>query len=347
MKKFFIIVTMAFIANVSMAQSGGIEAVKRFGYSLNQWCNSEGKYRYREDVIKECAGKRGIDCRVNDELMKEFVLLLNLEQKDTYTLEAYLGGFQATMRNGKIRVQITDVKTITNPSDNDECFIHVFCKIKMTMPGGKEHTFNDHFYIRKIGQKISKISPYQEQKNVQTGKTEVITNTSDISYDRIANGDYNSIEVSYGYSSHYPLNIGVSTNFSYFNIGLEYGQSLSNEPLDLVKHTNFATSEISGKHFYLMATPGIFLRRASIDCGLGAVFTSYKYQSVYSSNDKKRSTFMMKPKVTFHIPIPLNYSSKNEKMYISPHIGYQYVPKYGKLNCWEVGIGVRFRFETY
>ena len=55
----------------------------------------------------------------------------------------------------------------------------------------------------------------------------------------------------------------------------------------------------------------------------------------------------MKPKVTFHIPIPFGVSPREEVLYISPHVGYQYVPKCSALNCWEVGIGVRFRFETY
>lgn len=347
MKKFFIIFTMVFIANAAIAQNDGVDAVKRFGYSLNKWCDSNDP-RYREGVIKECAGRRGRECLVNDGLMREFVSLLDLGHQDTYMLDSYLRGFQSTMRNGNTRVQITDVKTITNPSFYDERFIQVSCKVTIKNPDGKENFYNDQFYIRKIGQnKISKISPYIEQKNEQTGRTEVVTNTSDLSYDRIANGDYNSIEVSYGYSSHFPLNIGVSANFSYVNIGVEYGQNFSKVPLDYVSHTNFATSEIAGKYFYLMGTPGVFLRRVSIDCGLGAVFTSYKYQSVYTTDSKKKATFMMKPKVTFHIPIPFNFSSNNEKMYISPHVGYQYVPKYGKLNCWEVGIGVRFRFETY
>lgn len=347
MKKILIVIAMVSITNVAMAQNDGIDVVNRFGCSLNRWCDSKDP-SYREDVIKECAGRGGRECLVNDGLMKEFVSRLNLGHQDTYMLDSYLRGFQITMRNGKTRVQITDVKTITNPTYYDERFIQVSCKITITSSKWKKQSFNDLFYIRKIGEnKISKISPYIEQKNEYTGRTEVVTNTSDISYDPIANGDYNSIEVSYGYSSHYPLNIGVSTNFSYFNIGVEYGQNFSNKSLDYVKHTNFASSEIAGKYFYLMGTPGIFLRRASIDCGLGAVFTSYNYESVYSSDSKKNVTFMMKPKVTFYIPVPLNFSSKNEKMYIGPHIGYQYVPKYGRLNCWEVGIGVRFRFETY
>lgn len=343
---------MVFIANASMAQNSGVEAVKRFGYSLNKWCDSKDP-RFREGVIKECAGSRGRECLVNDGLMKEFVSLLDLGNQDTYMLDSYLRGFQTTMRNGKTHVQITDVKTINNPSYYDERFIQVFCNIKMTTSDGKEHSFNDHFYIRKIGQnKISKISSYQEKKDERTGRTRVVSNTSDISYDPIANGDYNSFEVSYGYSSNFPLNIGVSANFSYFNIGVEYGQAFSEDVLFHKTHTNYATSELKrGKYWYLMATPGVFLRFASIDCGFGNVFAkyNYNYESVYTSSsfDEKKNFFVMKPKLTVNIPIPLDYSSNNEKFYITPHVGYMFVPKYSTLNCWEIGIGVRFRFETY
>ena len=100
-----------------------------------------------------------------------------------------------------------------------------------------------------------------------------------------------------------------------------------------------------------MATPGVYLRYASIDCGLGNVFAkyNYNYESVYTSTSttENKNYFIMKPKVTFHIPIPLGVSPREEVLYISPHVGYQYVPKCSSLNCLEIGIGVRFRFETY
>ena len=347
MKKLFIIVTMVFLANAAIAQNDGVNAVKRFGYNLNKWCDSNDP-SYREDIIKECAGRRGRECLVNDGLMREFVSLLDLGHQDTYMLDSYLRGFQTTMRNGKTRVQITDVKPITNPSYYDERFIQVSCKVTIKKNDGKEYSYNDQFYIRKIGQnKISKIGPYLEQKNEQTGRTEVVTNTSDLSYDRIANGDYNSIEVSYGYSSHFPMNIGVFANFSYFNIGLEYGQNFDNTPLIVKQHTNFATSKLDGKCFYLMGTPGVFLRWATINCGLGATITNYKYESVYRSYSEKKVFFSMKPRVSFNVPVPLNFKSKNEKFYICPYVGYLYVPKFTKLNNLEFGVGVRFRFETY
>lgn len=338
---------MVFIAYAAMAQNDGIDAVKRFGYNLNKWCDSMDP-SYREGVIKECAGRRGRECLVNDGLMKEFVPLLELGRQDTYMLDSYLRGFQTTMREGKTRVQISDAKLITNPSYYDERFNQVYCKITMTRPDGKVQSFTDQFYIRKIGRnKISKISPYLEQKNEQTGRTEVVTNTSNISYNPIANGDYNSLEFYYGYSKNFPLNLGLSANFSYFNIGLEYGQNFDKSPLIIKQHTNFATSTLEGKCFYLMGTPGVFLRWATINCGLGAVMTTYKYESVYNSYTEKNAYFGLKPRVSFNLPVPLNFKSRNEKFYICPYVGYLYVPRLSKLNNLEFGVGIRFRFETY
>lgn len=356
MKKFLLFLCLVLISAVSFAQSKGTEAVKRFGYNLSKWCE-EKEFDYRADAIKECAGKNGKECLVYDALMTYFARMQNLPQSDKYMLNSYMTGFQAAMRKGKINVQISDIRPeynvkFENPSDNDEKFFFVSCNVKVS--GAIDYNSRDIFYIRKIGaNKISQIGPYVDRKNERTGRTEVIVNTSEIvPWDEIANGDFNSIEVSYGYSSHFPLNIGVSTNISYFNIGVEYGQEFSGETLEYIKHTNFATSTLErGKYWYLMATPGVFLRYGSIDCGLGNVFAkyNYNYESVYTStpNVEKKNYFIMKPKLTFNIPIPLDFSSKNEILYITPHVGYLFVPKCSELNCWEVGVGVRFRFETY
>lgn len=336
----------------AFAQNKGVEVVEQFGHNLSRWCDWKNT-DYLKKATEKCAGEDGKACLVYDSLMNKFVQnkWVNKAGDWYYMLDSYLRGFRAAMKKGDIKVQITDVKSeeyveFDNPSDKDNRFFFVSCNVKIS--GAMNYDSRDLFYIRKIGEnKISQIGPYKERVN-KKGRTQVIVNTSNIKdWDGIANGDYNSIEVSYGYSSHFPLNIGVSANYSYLNFGIEYGQNFSNEPLGLVKHTNFGTSTLEGKYFYLMATPGVFLHWASIDCGLGAVFSSYQYESIYTSYDEKQSSFMMKPKVTFHIPVPLDYSSNEEKFYISPHVGYQYIPEFSRLNCWEVGIGLRFRFETY
>ena len=212
---------------------------------------------------------------------------------------------------------------------------YVSCRIQVK--GSLSYDVYDLICMREG--KITKVSRFEKRGN------KVKVDFSDLV-------DEYSFEVSYGYSSHFPLNIGISTNFSYFNIGVEYGMNFSEKPLIIQKHTNYATSTLErGKYWYLMATPGVYLRYASIDCGLGNIFAkyNYNYESVYTStsNCEKKNYFIMKPKLTFHIPIPIDFSSRAEKLYISPHVGYQYVPKCSALNCWEVGIGVRFRFETY
>lgn len=353
MRKFQLLLLIFPFTFGAFAQNKGVEVVERFGYNLSRWCDGKNT-DYRKRFTEECAGKDGNACLVYDSLMNQFVQnkwVPKAGYRNDYYLASYLSGFQTAMRKGDIKVQITDVKSeedvdFDNPSEKDNRFFFVSCNVKIS--GAMNYESKDLFYIRKIGEnKISQIGPYKERVNKE-GRTQVIVNTSNIKdWDGIANGDYNSIEIAYGYSSHFPLNIGVSANYSYLNFGIEYGQNFSDEPLGLVKHTNFGTSTLEGKYFYLMAAPGVFLRWASIDCGLGTVFSSYQYESIYTSYNEKRSSFMMKPKVTFHIPVPLDYSSNEEKFYISPHVGYLYVPEFSKLNCWEVGIGLRFRFETY
>ena len=74
----------------------------------------------------------------------------------------------------------------------------------------------DLYYIKR--RKIVKITPYEEVTDPRTGKKKVKVDFSDLV-------DEHSLEVSYGYSSSFPMNIGISTNFSYFNIGIEYGMN--------------------------------------------------------------------------------------------------------------------------
>lgn len=361
MRKILLLTCVCAFFSPSFAQEKGKNAVQRFGNSLSQWCK-DGSFDERSKAISECAGKDGKECLVYDSLMMRFARIQELPSIEKYQLPSYMTGFQAAMRSSKgISVKITDVEPV--PADklkfdrasmSDEkrnSLYYISCNVSVS--GLINQNYQNLFYIRKGSGQISQIGPYEEVKNSDTGRKEIIVNTSNIKdWDHIAAGEFNSIEVSYGYSSNFPLNIGVSTNFSYFNIGVDYGMNFSEEQLAYQKHTNYATSTLErGKYWYLMATPGVYLRYASIDCGLGNVFAkyNYNYESVYTStsNSEKKNYFIMKPKLTFHIPIPLDFSSRTEKLYISPHVGYNYVPKCSALNCWEVGIGVRFRFETY
>ena len=360
MKKLILIALCCMISISVGAQNKGETSVMNFGSNLSKWCK-ENDIVYRKAAAKECAGDDGNDCVVYDSLMMEFERRGKRDLMKRYYLNRYFSGFQSAISQGNgINVSITNIRPLTNfRFDNaslgdNKRYSFYYVTGDVIVSGSMNYTSRDLFYIRKGSGRISQIAPFH---NVQSGtekrREDVVINTSDIKdWDHIAEGEFNSIEVSYGYSSNFPLNIGVSTNFSYFNIGAEYGMNFSEELLQTQNHTNFATSTLErGKYWYLMATPGVYLRYASIDCGLGNVFAkyNYNYESVYTStsNSEKKNYFIMKPKVTFHIPIPLDFSSRTEKLYISPHVGYNYVPKCSALNCWEVGIGVRFRFETY
>lgn len=337
MKQKFICLLLLIPLLTMKVSAQGLSVAREYGENLRQWTSTDN-LRYRTNIEKICDGKKST--RIADDIAMDLARRNSQPQNVSYQLDSYLNWIEKAMMSG-LNIECSDYKVVdrkdiegstaqetkyARKADKE----YVSCRIQVK--GSLSYDVYDLICMREG--KITKVSRFEKRGN------KVKVDFSDLV-------DEHSIEVSYGYSSHYPLNIAVSTNFSYFNIGVEYGQNFSSDPLSSVDHTNFAKSEISGKYFYLLATPGVYLRYASIDCGLGCVFTKYKYESVYTSYEEKKNTFMMKPKVTFHIPIPFGVSHRDERLYISPHVGYQYVPKYGKLNCWEVGIGVRFRFETY
>ena len=337
MKQKFICFLMLIPLLTMKVSAQGLSVAREYGENLRQWTSTDN-FRYRTNIERICDGKKST--RIADDIAMDLARRNSQPQNVSYQLDSYLNWIEKAMMSG-LNIECSDYKVVdrkdiegstaqetkyAREADKE----YVSCRIQVK--GSLSYDVYDLICMREG--KITKVSRFEKRGN------KVKVDFSDLV-------DEHSIEVSYGYSSHYPLNIAVSTNFSYFNIGVEYGQNFASDPLSSVNHTNFAKSEIPGKYFYLLATPGVYLRYASIDCGLGCVFTKYKYESVYTSYEEKKNTFMMKPKVTFHIPIPFGVSHRDERLYISPHVGYQYVPKYGKLNCWEVGIGVRFRFETY
>lgn len=324
-----------------------VETVSLFGENLGSWCNTKNTELYSYELKKLCTES----FRISDDIVRDWIKEKKMQELKHYDFKDYELCLTDIIRDGA-KISISDVKLEQNvvyerPSKNDELFYYVSCQIKVT--GEKNYNFKEMFYIRKgDNYRVTRIESCKERVNDKTGKKEVVVNTSDImDWDGILTGDYNSIEVSYGYSEHFPLNIGLSANISYFNIGVEFGKSFTDTPLYFKNHTNFATSTIDGGYYYFMITPGIFLRYATIDCGLGSLISTYKYESVYSSYNENKSFFMVKPKATLNIPIPINFSSKHEIGYLCPHIGYQYVPDFPDLNCWEIGLGVRFRFNTY
>lgn len=335
-KKVFVFFMLIPILTVKVLAQG-LKTAQVYGENLKQWTITEN-YRYRTNVEEICDGKKST--RIADDIAMNLARRNGVPQNVSYQLDSYLNWIEKAMLNG-LKIEFSDYdevdRNIIEGSTAQETKYaregdkeYVSCRVKVS--GSLSFDVYDLICMR--DGKITKVSRFEKRGN------KVKVDFSDLVSEH-------SVEVSYGYSNHYPLNVAVSTNLSFFNIGVEYGQNFSNEPLSVVQHTNFAKSEIAEKYYYLLATPGVYLRYASIDCGLGCVFTKYKYESVYTSDEKTKSTFMMKPKLSIHIPIPFGESPRDERIYISPHIGYQYVPKFSKLSCWEVGIGVRIRFETY
>jgi len=340
-KKFLVIFMLTPLLTVKVSAQG-MKTARSYGETMKQWTATK-RDAFREEIEEMCNGVRST--RIADEIAIDLVPKMDYPRNKSYQLDTYLNSIEKAWSRGLSMefsdYEIVDRNLIEGTTVHETRYAreadkeYVSCRIKVK----GAYTYDVYDLICMRGGKITKVSKFEKRGN------KVKVDFSDLV-------DEHSLEVSYGYSSNFPLNIGISTNFSYFNIGVEYGMNFSEEQLDFRKHTNFATSSLErGKYWYLMATPGVYLRYASVDCGLGNVFAkyNYNYESVYTSSatSEKKNYFIMKPKVTFHIPIPFGVSPREEVLYISPHVGYQYVPKCSTLNCWEVGIGVRFRFETY
>lgn len=341
MKKLLLLFCFTIFGHILVfSQKQPEDVVSNYAQCLNTWFSTKN-IKYANEIERLSSGR---SFRVNDRIIYDYARRKGMPVLEHYDIDDHIMCLKDVLISNKINLQISNISRQYNVSysdDNSRKLYYVSCSVNAD--GASTLSGQELFYIRKFDGKIVKIGPYKEMTNQKTGKKEVVIETSDIDWDGIAAGEYNSIGLSYGYSSTFPLNIGINANFSYFNIGFEFGKRFSNTPLYFKEHTNFATSEIGGKYYSLMVTPGVFLRYVSIDCGLGSAVTSYKYNSVYGSSEENKYFFMMKPKLTGNIPIPF----EEEFMYITPHVGYQYVPNYGILNSWEIGVGVKFRLKSY
>lgn len=342
MKKVLLFLLTFSSSLVCLAQGRPAEVVSDFGDNIRIWCQYSND-AYKARAINNCA----LGCLVYDALMKEFERRKNRVPDEDYLLSDYLLGFESAMyeANG-ITVSISNIREETNVkfdnvsmSDEKRKSLHyVSCDINVS--GAINFTSRDVFCIRKGSGLISQIAPY-------IGENEPIVNTTKIKdWDHIAAGEFNSIEAFYGYSKNFPLNVGLNASFSYFNIGVEYGQNFDKTPILEKQHTNFAKSQLDGRYFYVMASPGVFLRYATISYGLGATFTNYNYESIYEvgNYNEKKVFFTMKPRVSFNLPLPVDFKSRDEKLYLCPYVGYLFAPKLSKVNNIEFGVGLRFRY---
>lgn len=352
-KKLFTFMLIVFSYSLaSMAQDKGVNAVKQLGNIMSNWCR-ENDMKLLNDAAKLCpsnSGEPGKDCTVSDSLMYEFIRRSGeelLNKYSNYSFRDYMDGFQyemdkAVTRDTEFKVRISNIRPASNIQFDNESMTdekrfslyYILCDVEVS--GSMNYKSKDLFCVRKGSGLISQIRPDGIPVNTSRMKD----------WDHIAAGEFNSIEASYGYSKNFPLNVGLAASFSYFNIGLEYGQNFDKEPIITKQHTNFASSQINGKYFYLMASPGVFLRFATISYGLGATMMKYNYESVYDSYSENKTFFTMKPKVAFNLPLPVDFKSRDEKCYLCPYVGYLFAPKFSKINCLEFGVGLRFRFEN-
>ena len=169
---------------------------------------------------------------------------------------------------------------------------------------------------------------------------------------------------SYDYSPHFPLAISYSRTLSHFLIGGEIGSTCSK------KKYKFGTNETSQPIVYLMATPGIYCKYFSVQCGVGALIDIRvkKWITYVQNNDsvtvnttgdgisdvnidinfedgdqqykteketKNTYFFLVKPSITGYIPV-------SDGKYITINAGYVFVPKFKELNGFSCGIGFRW-----
>lgn len=139
---------------VPIENTAAEKTVRRFWNNIKFWCDSKDP-RFLEDATEACAGRRGKECLVNDDLMIEFAPMLGLEQQNTYMLQTYLRIFQHVFNNDEgnepLGIIIGEIKEIE--CSKEWCIVSCCIKIK----GAINADLKDYFYVRRNG-KVSKIT---------------------------------------------------------------------------------------------------------------------------------------------------------------------------------------------
>lgn len=167
-------------------------------------------------------------------------------------------------------------------------------------------------------------------------------------WEDIAYGEYNSTEVSFGYSKRFALNASISTNYSYLNLGVDFGYQFNEKSSFIETDSEYGQLRVSPK-CYAMFTPGVYLRYATISCGVGgtvlhsvsAATNTGKYADII------QPYFAVKPKLTLNIPIPFDFEWGEDGFYISPYVGYHIIPSHSEFNELEFGLGIRFQLNLF
>lgn len=155
--------------------------------------------------------------------------------------------------------------------------------------------------------------------------------------------------LSYSYSPNFPVAIGANYTTSYFSIGAELGFTCSGKEYEI--KTNSTVKPVG----FLMATPGLYCKYFSVNCGVGLLFdrrTKYKYIETGTTTTNTSLTvngetavegsginFCVKPSITGYIPIC------DGDYYITLNAGYMFVPKIKDLNGIACGIGFQITID--
>ena len=168
--------------------------------------------------------------------------------------------------------------------------------------------------------------------------------------------------LTYTFVPYFPLSFSVNGTWSYFQLGGEFGITLSEKEFE---YNENATAKPLG---YLMASPGFYYKFFSVQCGVGTLFgvrketnistgtnitqttssstidlstsnSSYtyeiNYQDIFYETSKSDFNLCFKPSVTGYIPI------RDGDYYITINAGYFFVPRLKDLNGFTVGVGVQ------
>lgn len=142
--------------NVKLSMSEVV--VRRLGNILHLWMET-GDIDYQKKAIRECAGKKGRGCTINDSIMSLFAINNDLPQDSIYKLDDYLAGMKMLITKGNSTIDFVNIKKIGEDDDYDV----VSCNVILT---GEMNVYSSNvFYIRKIDNKISRITALNSDRN--------------------------------------------------------------------------------------------------------------------------------------------------------------------------------------
>jgi hypothetical protein len=339
MKNVAIIILLCLCAYVR-AQTP-VQIVQTYGDNLHSWAETSNDGLYRKNVERLCNKGTLFKDKLTHQLAKE-----KYGELDSYQLATFLNCIQRLFEE-RITFKIENVKLVNKSdvsivnSNSRSCKLFEselqFASCNVKISGSLTYYGTVLIYIR--NGKITKVDDYIVSVN-SVGEKKVKVDLSDIlDLTDMYYGEYDAIGGYVGYSKYFPISLGICYNFSVFNIGLEFGANFSDTPLTVKENLN-EKETISQGGAYILASPGVFLRYATFNMGMGVAIknkSSYNYNS-HDTDGSPNLYFMMKPSVEFNIPFTVGLSD----VFICPKVSYIHIPKLRQNNCWEIGLGFRY-----